>query len=118
MNGSIVPGVAIGAPKTLVLLPAFSTVDLAIPVTVQRTVANGTSVTLTLHVAADQTCDHAGITVTQTIVIGTGGMMNASGPERVVAASAMRSDAVVLRTAPVASLRDFDAGVCILQGRP
>ena len=115
---SSVAGVTIGAPKTLALLPAFSTVDLTIPVTVQRTVANGTSVTLTLHIAADQTCDHAGITITQTIVIGTGGMMNASGPERVVAASAMRSDAVAIRTAPAASLRDFDAGVCILQDRP
>ena len=107
-------GVKIGAPSTLPLLPPFSSTALTIPVSVLASVPNGTSVTLTLHVAADQTCDPAGITITQTITIGAS--MVARAPE--LDGIAASSGAPVIRMAPATSLRNFDAGVCIAQDTP
>jgi hypothetical protein len=87
-------------------------------VTVQASVPNGTSVTLTLHVAADQTCDAAGITIAQTITIGATSVALAPGLGGVATSSSGEGDAPVIRMAPATSLRNFDAGVCILQDTP
>jgi hypothetical protein len=103
---SSVAGVKIGTPSTLPLLQPFSSTDLTIPVSVLASVPNGTSVTLTLHVAADQTCDSAGITITQTITIGASSVARAG------------LDRPVIGAAPATSLRNVDAGVCILQDTP
>jgi hypothetical protein len=114
---SSVAGVKIGAPTTLALLQPFSTTSLMIPVSVLASVPNGTNVTLTLHVAADQTCDRAGITITQAIQIGAATVVLA-GIDGVAASSASSTDGPVILTAPATSLRAFDNGVCIAQDTP
>jgi hypothetical protein len=113
------PGVQIGAPKPLALLPAFSTADLTIPVSVLSSVPRNTSVILTLHVAGEDTCDHNGTTVALAIQIGATGIAAVSGVDPVAATRATReAGAVAIHTAPATSLRDFDAGVCIAQDTP
>ena len=109
------PGVKIGAPKPAALLPPFSNADLSIPVTVAASVPSGTTVTITLHVAAEDTCVRAGITVTQTLTIGVAGVARTS-LDGVAASPA--ADAATLRSAPATSLRAFDTGVCIAQDQP
>ena len=91
-------GVRIGTPHALALLPAFSTTDLTIPVSVLSSVPRNTSVTLTLRVGAEDTCDRGGVSVTLTIQIGAGSTVTASA-----------------LAAPATSLRGHDAGVCIAQ---
>jgi hypothetical protein len=104
---SSVPGVQIGAPKTLALLPAFSATELTIPVTVAASVPVGTAVTFTLHIAAEDTCIRAGLDVTFNATIGAAGLTS-------IAAS--RPDGMSI--APATSLRDFDTNVCIAQDTP
>lgn len=108
------PGVKIGAPTPLALLPAFSTTELTIPVTVATTVANGTSVTLTIHLAGQFTCDRAGTDVTLTFQVGVMSVAS-SGLDPV---SRTSDDEAAILAAPAVSLRDFDGGVCILQDTP
>jgi hypothetical protein len=107
-------GVRIGTPRALAVLPAFSSADLTIPISVAPSVLRNTSVTITLHIAAEDTCNRAGITVTFTLVIGASGGSTAAVVDRVVATSADP----VIRTAPATSLRDFDSDVCVAQDAP
>jgi hypothetical protein len=109
-------GVRIGAPHPVALLPAFSTADLTIPVTVLSSVPRNTSVTLTLHVAAEDTCDRAGINVTLTVVIGATGLVGVAQIDR--ASETAEAGVVAIHTAPATSLHAFDSGVCILQDTP
>jgi hypothetical protein len=108
-------GVRIGAPRTLAVLPALSSTELTIPVSVLSSVPRNTSVTLTLHIAADDTCDRAGITTSLTFVVGAA----TSAIDRVAAPDAPdQAGVIAIHAAPATSLRDFDAGVCIAQDMP
>ncbi|HEY0986564.1 MAG TPA: M36 family metallopeptidase [Kofleriaceae bacterium] len=107
------PGVTFGASSTLALLPPFSSTMLTIPVSVAASVPNGTSVTVTLHVAADNTCVRGGFDVTLPITIGTPMMMTAA-----LDPTATSSAPGTIRSAPATSMRNFDAAVCILQDTP
>jgi hypothetical protein len=73
-------------------------------------VPNHTSVTLTLHVAGDNTCDRNGLTVALTIQLG--------GPATAGVDRAAPEAVPVIHRALVTSLADFDAGVCIAQDTP
>jgi len=110
------PGVRLVVPRPLALLPEFSMTTLTIPVSVLSSVPRGTSVTITLHVGAEDTCDRAGITLTLTIQIGAAGV--ASPSERRIATSAAPEQAGVVAGAPATSLRAFDAGVCLAEQAP
>ena len=107
---SSVAGVTIGAPRPLALLPSFSSTTLTIPVTVAASVPNHTSVTLTLHVAGDNTCDRNGLTVALTIQLG--------GPATASVDRAAPEAVPVIHRALATSLAAFDAGVCIAQDTP
>jgi large repetitive protein len=109
-------GVQIGAPSPLALLPGFSTAELTIPVSVLASVPLNTSVTLTLHVAGENTCDRNGLNLTLTVQIGA--TVVATAPVIDVAASSPAPGIVAIHTAPATSLRAFDAGVCIAQDTP
>jgi len=111
------PGVRIGAPRSLALLPAFASTELTVPVSVLSTVSRGTSVTLTLHIAADDTCDRAGITTSLTFVVG--GAPTATEADRVAALGAPAQPGLVaIHAAPATSLRAFDDAVCIAEDVP
>jgi hypothetical protein len=110
---SSVPGVTIGAPTPLSLLPPFSSTTLAIPVTVAASVPKGTVVTLTLHVGGEDTCDRAGTTITLMVTLGTANVARVASP--IETTSSAPDAAPVILSAPATSLRDYDAGVCILQ---
>jgi len=111
------PGVRIGAPRSLALLPAFASTELTVPVSVLSTVSRGTSVTLTLHIAADDTCDRTGITTSLTFVVG--GAPTATEADRVAALGAPAQPGLVaIHAAPATSLRAFDDAVCIAEDVP
>ena len=113
------PGVKIGAPRVLALLPALSSADLTIPVSVLASVPRNTSVTLTLHIAAEDTCDRAGITTTLTFVVGGANIATARELDGVASLdAAAQTGEVAIHAAPATSLRSFDAGVCIAQDVP
>jgi hypothetical protein len=109
-------GVRIGAPRPVALLPAFSAADLTIPVTVLASVPRNTSVTITLHVGAEDTCDRNGITVTLTIQIGASALD--SGHVAAARLAPEPAGAVAFHAAPATSLRGFDGAVCIAQDAP
>jgi len=106
-------GVKIGAPKPLALLPAFSNTDLTIPVSVLSSVPRGTSVTITLHVAAEDTCDRNGLNLTLTFQVGATAVAGVA-----VNVSTREADAAAIHGAPATSLREFDAAACILRDTP
>ena len=59
-------GLKFGAPVVVPALQPFSSVDLAIPVTLLATAPRNTVVTINLHVAGEDTCDRAGTTLSIT----------------------------------------------------
>jgi len=104
-------GIRFGTPRPLALLPSTSGAELTIPVSVAATVPR-TTITFTVHIAAEDTCDRAGVTATRSIVIGGSSLSEA----RVATLAApVQPGAVEIHSAPATSLRAFDAGVCIAQ---
>jgi len=59
-------GIRFGTPVVLPALQPFSSVDLAIPVTLLASAPRNTSVTINLHIAGEDTCDRAGTTISLT----------------------------------------------------
>jgi hypothetical protein len=108
------PGVTISAPRpALGALPPFSSSDLTIGISVASSVPNGTSVTVNLHVGADNTCVRAGFDVPMTITIGTPTVAAAIDPTTGVSLAPG-----AIRSAPATSLANFDRAVCIVQDTP
>jgi len=63
-------GLKFGAPVVLPALQPFSSVDLAIPVTLLATAPRNTTVTINVHIAGEDTCDRAGTTLAITQLTG------------------------------------------------
>ncbi len=118
-------GIKIGAPIRIPALLPFSSVDLAIPVSLLATAPANTSLTITLHVVGEQTCERDGVTVVLTTPPGVDGATSASGAglaQRSIgtAGEAVIEDSGVVATyeAPATSLRSADAAVCIVNDTP
>jgi hypothetical protein len=56
-------GVALGAPVVMPALQPFSSVDLAIPVTLLASAPRNTTVTINLKITGEDTCDRAGTAI-------------------------------------------------------
>ncbi|HMG21322.1 MAG TPA: M36 family metallopeptidase, partial [Kofleriaceae bacterium] len=95
-----------GPPKSVALLPAFATVDLAVPITVSESLPNGASVNIFLHLGGEITCDRNGLDLKVAFTVGSPSGVGAAG------------QGPAIRAAPAVSLRGADAGVCIAQDRP
>ena len=63
-------GVRLGAPLKIAALPAFSSAQVTLPVTVLPTAPRGAAITISLHATGDETCDRAGVTSTLTVLTG------------------------------------------------
>jgi hypothetical protein len=63
-------GIRFGAPIVIPALQPFSSVDLAVPVTLLATAPRNTTVTINLQIAGEDTCDRAGTTVSLTQLTG------------------------------------------------
>jgi len=71
-------GVRLGAPVRVAALQPFSNADLAIPVTVLQTAPRNTNITITLHVAGDNTCDPGGVNLAVTLRTGADDVASAA----------------------------------------
>lgn len=71
-------GVKLGAPLRLTALQPFTSADLMIPVTVLPSAPRNTSITISLHVAGESTCDRDGVTTTVSVLTGADDLANAS----------------------------------------
>ena len=107
-------GVQLGAPLELAQLAPFSSIDVAIPVRLLASAPRGANVTFTVHVAADQTCDRAGVTVSSTVPTGNA----AAEPVTTVARAPSETRVVATYAAPATSLAATDAAVCITGDTP
>jgi hypothetical protein len=71
-------GVKLGAPLRLAALAPLSNASLSIPVTLLPTAPRNTNITISVHLAGQDTCDPAGVTVTLTVRTGVDEIANAS----------------------------------------
>ncbi|HZJ65217.1 MAG TPA: M36 family metallopeptidase [Kofleriaceae bacterium] len=114
-------GITLGAPIRIPLLQPFSSVDLTIPVRLAPTAPPNTSLTITISVVAQQTCDRNGITVVVTTPAGatahaSSAATQSSSPADL--ASFGQSRIVSSYQRPATSLRAADAAVCIMNDTP
>jgi hypothetical protein len=111
-------GIKIGAPLHIPALLPFSSADLTIPVSLLASAPAHTSLTITVHVDAEQTCDRNGITVVLTTPAG----LDAGTASRATLASSPvvvgESSVVATYDAPTASLTPLDRAVCIQNDTP
>jgi hypothetical protein len=114
-------GTRIGAPIRIPALLPFSSVDLTIPVTLLASAPANTPLTITVHVAGEQTCDRNGVTAVLTTPTGT---INGTGALRIASAASTdtgvieASRVVATHEASVTSLGSVDAAVCITNDTP
>jgi fungalysin metallopeptidase (M36)/PA domain-containing protein len=72
------PGVRLGAALHLGALQPFSSANMTIPVTVLASAPPNTVITISVHVAGEDTCDPAGFTTTLSVLTGVDDIANAS----------------------------------------
>jgi hypothetical protein len=63
-------GVRLGTPLKIAALQPFSSAQLTVPVTVLSTAPRNATITISLHVTGDDTCDRTGITTTVSALTG------------------------------------------------
>jgi hypothetical protein len=71
-------GVRLGAPIHLTAMQPFTSSALTIPVTLLPTAPRNTTITITLHVTGEDTCDRNGVNATLTVRTGVDDVPNAS----------------------------------------
>ena len=76
-------GIRIGAPLQIASVLPHSSAVLSIPVTVLPTAPRNTPVTITVHIAGNNTCQRQGITLAITVPTGTDDVANASKVDHV-----------------------------------
>jgi hypothetical protein len=80
-------GLKFGAPVVLPAVQPFSSVDLAIPVTLLPTAPRNTTVTINLKITGEDTCDRAGTTISVTQLTGVDELAAASKVDHVETAA-------------------------------
>ena len=109
-------GVRLGAPLALAALAPLSSIDVAIPVSLLASAPRNANVTFTVHVAADQTCDPSGLTVSLTVP--TGSLVGDAAATVARTQPAPETRVVASYEAPVTSLAATDDAVCITGDTP
>jgi large repetitive protein len=76
-------GVTLGKAVHLAAVQPFTSVDLTIPVSLALTAPRNTALTITLHLAGDETCDKNGVSVGVTQMIGVDEVLASSKTDHV-----------------------------------